>query len=220
MTVIPMFPLGSVLFPAMPLALRVFEERYLKMMGAILENDRPVFGVVLIERGSEVGGGDKRFDVGTLAQVLQVEAPDGPLQVMARGTDRFRVLEWLEDDPYPQARVEMLPALELSLETEALLPPYEAKVREVLKELSTEQAGTWPEDIELAEDINERLWQLVGIAPLGVLDQQDLLDLGTSASLLDAADAVLTAAWETYRDSRNLWSNDSDGLAGDEDSGR
>ena len=52
----PMFPLGSVLFPAMPLALRVFEERYLKMMGAILDQEPSEFGVVLIERGSEVGG--------------------------------------------------------------------------------------------------------------------------------------------------------------------
>ena len=58
MTLLPMFPLGSVLFPAMPLALRVFEERYLKLMGAILEDEPSEFGVVLIERGSEVGGGD------------------------------------------------------------------------------------------------------------------------------------------------------------------
>ena len=59
MPVIPMFPLGSVLFPAMPLALRVFEERYLKMMGALLDAEEPIFGVVLIERGSEVGGADR-----------------------------------------------------------------------------------------------------------------------------------------------------------------
>jgi len=96
---IPMFPLGSVLFPAMPLALRVFEERYLKMMGAILDNEPSEFGVVLIERGFEVGGGDKRFDVGTTARILQIEAPDGPLAVVARGGRRFRVSQWLEDDP-------------------------------------------------------------------------------------------------------------------------
>ncbi|MBT5730786.1 MAG: peptidase S16, partial [Microbacteriaceae bacterium] len=51
MPLLPMFPLGSVLFPAMPLALRVFEERYLKMMGAVLDNQPSEFGVVLIERG-------------------------------------------------------------------------------------------------------------------------------------------------------------------------
>jgi len=111
MTLLPMFPLGSVLFPAMPLALRVFEERYLKLMGAILEDEPSEFGVVLIERGSEVGGGDKRFDIGTTAQVLQIEAPEGPLQVIARGGRRFRVTRWLEEDAYPQAEVEFLDTL-------------------------------------------------------------------------------------------------------------
>ena len=54
---IPMFPLGSVLFPHMPLPLRLFEPRYLKMLGDLLEQPDPEFGVVLIERGHEVGVG-------------------------------------------------------------------------------------------------------------------------------------------------------------------
>ena len=53
----PMFPLGSVLFPYMPLRLRVFEERYLIMLAELLKNEDSRFGVVLIERGREVGGG-------------------------------------------------------------------------------------------------------------------------------------------------------------------
>jgi Lon protease-like protein len=58
-TDLPMFPLGSVLFPHMPLPLRVFEERYLVMLSRILADDPAEFGVVLIERGQEVGGGDR-----------------------------------------------------------------------------------------------------------------------------------------------------------------
>jgi uncharacterized protein len=111
MTVMPIFPLGSVLFPAMPLALRVFEERYLKMMGAILNEDVPQFGVVLIERGHEVGGGETPFHVGTLAEVLEIAAPDGPLAVVARGTSRFRIDEWVTDDPYPMAKISLLDPL-------------------------------------------------------------------------------------------------------------
>ena len=60
---IPMFPLGTVLLPAMPFALNVFEPRYLKMMGDLLETDAPEFGIVLIERGHEVGGGEQRSGV-------------------------------------------------------------------------------------------------------------------------------------------------------------
>ena len=135
MTLLPMFPLGSVLFPAMPLALRVFEERYLKLMGAILEDEPSEFGVVLIERGSEVGGGDKRFDIGTTAQVLQIEAPEGPLQVMARGGRRFRVTRWLEEDAYPQAEVEFLDTFDAGDVPGEELVITEQVVRETLEYL-------------------------------------------------------------------------------------
>ncbi|HEX5095168.1 MAG TPA: LON peptidase substrate-binding domain-containing protein, partial [Acidimicrobiia bacterium] len=57
-----MFPLGTVLFPHALLPLQVFEPRYRVMMRNLLDGERE-FGVVLIERGSEVGGGDVRFDV-------------------------------------------------------------------------------------------------------------------------------------------------------------
>ena len=71
MPVIPMFPLGSVLLPAMPLQLRIFEPRYLKLLGDLVASDKPEFGVVLIERGQEVGGGEKRMEIGTLASVSE-----------------------------------------------------------------------------------------------------------------------------------------------------
>ena len=57
----PMFPLGSVLFPYMPLRLRVFEERYLIMLADLLKTDQARFGVVLIERGHEVGAASSGF---------------------------------------------------------------------------------------------------------------------------------------------------------------
>ena len=65
-----MFPLGTVLFPHGVLPLHVFEPRYRTMTERCLADDA-TFGVVLIERGSEVGGHDERFDVGTAARILQ-----------------------------------------------------------------------------------------------------------------------------------------------------
>jgi Lon protease-like protein len=59
-TDIPMFPLGSVLFPAMPLGLRVFEPRYLQMLQDVMPDGPAEFGVVLIERGQEVSGRSRR----------------------------------------------------------------------------------------------------------------------------------------------------------------
>jgi Lon protease-like protein len=200
MTVLPMFPLGSVLFPAMPLALRVFEERYLKMMGQVLDQEQSRFGVVLIERGSEVGGGDKRFDVGTTAEVLQVEAPDGPLAVVARGGQRFRVIQWLEDDPYPQAEVEFLEEIDPLVRDPEQLPALETLVRETLTYLEGENLqASWPADIELAEDPVERAWQLAGISPLGPLDHQDLLECESLTHLVQATHSTMRDAVETFR---------------------
>jgi Lon protease-like protein len=72
MPVMPMFPLTTVLLPAMPLPLRIFEERYLKLLGDLLGQETPEFGVVLIARGPEVGGGEKRMDIGTIASVTNI----------------------------------------------------------------------------------------------------------------------------------------------------
>ena len=80
-----MFPLGSVLFPHMPLRLRVFEERYLVMLAELLKTDSARFGVVLIGRGPEVGGGEQRFGVGTVAEITQIGAQEGFVGLVAHG---------------------------------------------------------------------------------------------------------------------------------------
>ena len=101
----PMFPLGTVLFPYALLPLHVFEPRYRLMMRHVLEGDHE-FGVVLIERGNEVGGGDTRFDVATVARVVQAaELPDGRYVLATVGMRRVGVRRWLADDPYPRAEV-------------------------------------------------------------------------------------------------------------------
>ena len=69
---IPMFPLSLVLFPGQILPLHIFEDRYRTMVEEIIDKDRE-FGVVLIERGSEIGGGDTRKNVGTLAEIIETD---------------------------------------------------------------------------------------------------------------------------------------------------
>src|SRR5215207_6945639 len=107
----PMFPLGSVLFPAMPLPLRVFEQRYLTMLRDLLTAEPAEFGVVLIERGQEVGGGEHSFSLGTVARIAEVSPADDFIGVMAMGQDRVEVVEWLAEVPYPLAAVRRLPEL-------------------------------------------------------------------------------------------------------------
>ena len=72
-TATPMFPLESTLLPDEDLPLRIFEPRYSQLVADCLVGD-PVFGVVLIAAGREVGGGEDRYDVGTLARIVEHQA--------------------------------------------------------------------------------------------------------------------------------------------------
>lgn len=181
MSATPMFPLGSVLFPHTPLPLRVFEPRYLKMLGQLLDEDDPQFGVVLIERGHETGGGDQRAQTGTLARLVSVAAGADDLQIVAVGTERFTVDAWLEDDPYPRAELRLLPELEWHDALAPLRVEAEATVRRVLARVPE---ARWDADTELSDEPLAAAWQIAAIAPLGEYDQYTLLRSRTVGGLL------------------------------------
>ena len=195
-----MFPLGSVLFPHTPLALRIFEERYLVMLGRLLDDDDPQFGVVLIERGSEAGGGDQRFRIGTMARITNVMAGERDIHLIAVGGSRFEVAEWGAEEPYPTATVRELPTLVWDDALTPLRNEAERIVRRVLSRAAEYAEVQWDPDIELSDDPLESSWQLAAIAPLGQLDQFRLLRSTTVGGLLRelidltlAAEPVLTA---------------------------
>ena len=170
-----MFPLGSVLFPQGALPLHVFEPRYRRLIADCLAGGGE-FGVVLIDRGSEVGGGDHRVDIGTVAEITEVVGIEGGRSmVMARGSRRIRVGRWLPDDPYPRAVVADLPT-ELGPEDGRALGAAEAAVfrlRSLLSELGDVPA--LPHDLGLAGPDEEVGWALCQLAPLGPMDRQALL---------------------------------------------
>jgi uncharacterized protein len=105
-----MFPLERAMLPGEELPLRIFEPRYSALVADCLAMDDPAFGVVLIEAGREVGGGDSRNDVGTLAHITEVaDFGDGRYRLNCVMAERIRVLEWQPDNPYPRAAVEVWP---------------------------------------------------------------------------------------------------------------
>lgn len=171
-----MFPLGNVLFPRALLPLHVFEPRYLKMMEDIGPTGE--FGVTLIERGSEVGGGDTRFPLGTVAKRLHTtELGGGRLAIVALGTTRIRVEKWLDEDPYPRALVHTVPEQDSEECTEELIQRV-ATLRQRIYGLASE-AGVNVGDtsIELSAHPVAATWQLCTVSPVGVLDRQRLLAL-------------------------------------------
>ncbi|GAA1745623.1 LON peptidase substrate-binding domain-containing protein [Aeromicrobium alkaliterrae] len=181
----PMFPLARPLLPGMPLPLRLFEPRYLAMLEVVLTREPADFGVVLIERGTEAGGGETRFGTGTMARVAQI-AEDGDTYVLiAHGTHRFTVDQWLPDDPYPQAEVTPVPDLPWNDELDIALMAAEDAVRSDLLRAADLTDLDWAPDTPLAEDPVERSWQLAGISLMGELDQLSVLGSTSVGELLE-----------------------------------
>ncbi len=191
-----MFPLGSVLMPAMPLPLRLFEPRYLSMLDAVLDRETLDFGVVLIERGHEVGGGDARFGIGTMARVEQVQSGDGLAVLLARGSHRFTVDAWGPEDPWPAADVTPVDALTWHESDRSLLDSTERTVRQALAQASEFVETSWDATTELSDDPVDRAWQVAGIAPVGTMDQVDLLASTSIEQLLTTVGAHTQAALE------------------------
>ena len=206
----PMFPLGSVLLPAMPLPLRIFEERYLKLLGDLVASEKPEFGVVLIERGKEIGGGEKRMSIGTIASVTEIGTTQEFLGLESLGTQRFRVNAWLPDDPYPLADIDLLPDL---IWDDSLLPAkvhLETKVRQLLAFVSEFGNLQFGADIEFSEDPMEACWQLAGVLPVGPLDQIDLLSSQSADELISRTYEIVKTANETLTAMMNQQSNDGE----------
>jgi Lon protease-like protein len=190
-----MFPLGTVLFPYGVLPLHVFEPRYRVMVRECLREDHE-FGVVLIERGSEVGGGDVRFGVGTVARIVRAtELDDGRYALTAVGLRRLRVDEWLVDDPYPQANV--TPIDEADLAPDALerartaRDRVDAALRRVLAlwaEFEPRVAGV---EVELAPDPQQASFEAAALAPIGPLDAQRVLEATDTAGRFTILESLL-----------------------------
>jgi len=175
MTSMPMFPLGTVLLPGAVLPLHIFEDRYRQLIRTCLSGDVR-FGITLISQGSEVGGGESRTAVGVIARIVEaVEFDDGRWAAAVLGTDRFRVLRWTPDDPFPMAEIEYWPDEEGPMPSEARLDALTALSAEVTRMAIALGEPVWPSTDVLPTDPSGASHALVGSSPLGTADRHDLL---------------------------------------------
>ena len=194
-----MFPLGTVLFPHMVLPLHVFEPRYRALLEDVLEGDRD-FGVVLISRGHEVGGGDLRTDVGTVAHVVQAQDLDGERwMVIAVGTERIRIERWLPDDPYPRAEVVALEDGHGGPATTDALSQLEPRLRRVLALQAELGQDNVPATFEVAEDPEVACWQAAVLSPLTAFDAQRVLAVDDCGQRLTLVGELLADTEEALR---------------------
>lgn len=190
---IPLFPLGTVLFPGLVLPLHIFEERYRRLIGDLLEDpahgptgEPRRFGVVAIKLGHEVGDGAAREleTVGCTAEIQAVTShEDGRYDVVTAGDRRFRIDGIDRSRPYLQAEVTMLPD-EAGPQAELLVDHVSALFRGYCERLA--QGGA---DIALPDELPTdpvRLSFLVGAAMiLDHRDKQTLLEAENAAARLE-----------------------------------
>lgn len=190
-----MFPLGNPAVPYAGLPLHVFEDRYRELMDDVMAADRR-FGIVMIDRGSEVGGGDDRSDIGVIVEVADADQlDDGRWVLLAVGVGRVEVVEWLPDDPYPRAVVEEL-AETMSSDPVESADEIQGRVRRIAG-LLTELEEPAPEiTVELDADPAIASWQAVAVTPIGALDTQRLIEMDDTDRRIAATVDALAAAEE------------------------
>ena len=168
---VPLFPLNTVLFPGGPLPLRIFEARYVDMIGKCIRKDAQ-FGVLLIREGGEVGHATT-YDIGTLARVVDwYQGSDGLLGVTAQGEQRFRLItSHREPDGLNIGEIEVLAG-----EIELPLP-------ETYRPMATILAGILDDLGRLYEDLERRLddagWvtnRFIEILPIDLEEKQQCLE--------------------------------------------
>ncbi|XCI59543.1 ATP-dependent protease [Mycolicibacterium parafortuitum] len=196
-----MFPLEVATLPGEELPLRIFEPRYTALVRACLAGDEPVFGVVMIAAGREVGGGDTRSDVGVLARITQyTETGTGLYRLKCQLGERIRVLEWLPDDPYPRAVIEVWPDEPgPAVDVDAIRDIEERIVGLFERIAAARGAQVNARDIILGADASgdaaQWLYALTNRLPMGQADRYAILAAPTVAervtALSEAVDTII-----------------------------
>jgi Lon protease-like protein len=207
MGLLPVFPLGTVLFPGMPLPLHVFEERYRRLVHDLLAQPEPRrFGVIAIRQGREVGadGVKALHATGCLAGVRQVaELADGRFALMTVGGQRFRLGPLDRSRPYLRAELDLLAeeagdaraAAAAAGAVRAAFPAYLA----ALARHGSAPGGGWAGSGEgtvagaatLPEDPVELSYRVASAMVIDLPDRQALLDAPDAAARLAAERALL-----------------------------
>jgi uncharacterized protein len=174
-----LFPLKTVLFPGGLLPLRIFEARYLDMVGRCLKSEQK-FGVLMIVEGSEVGRA-QTASIGTLAEIIDWhQEADGLLGIVAAGRERFRLLETsLLDDGLYVGRIEVL-----AEPPRCALPQRHAHLAKLLKQVFARLGVQRRVD----EDYEDAAWvgyRLAEILPLSAEDKQASLEMEDPIARLD-----------------------------------
>ena len=196
---LPLFPLGTVLFPEGELSLRIFEPRYLSMIGERMKTGSP-FGVVLIRDGKEAGEPASFHRVGTLATIFDFDQlKDGTLGLTCRGSEKFQVLDYqTQSDNLITANVEVCRSQSLE-QSDIVLRKFNLVSDFLDKMLNREElAEYW---LNIGKEWNNPEWvsyQVAELLPLSADSRQLLLEMGTEERLLELENLLREEGQTTF----------------------
>jgi len=190
---LPIFCLGSVLFPGTSVSLHIFEDRYRAMMRHLLDkaDHERVFGIVAIREGYEVGESavQSAHRVGCEVLLTHVEEhEDGGYDVQARAARRVRLDAMVSSADFMWAQVEYLPELDgpdaedAATRAHAVFEAYRALLRTFSLDSTVVDVPTEPLPLSYA---------LAATAVLTLRDRQDLLEAPDAATRLRQFSRVL-----------------------------
>jgi uncharacterized protein len=201
---LPLFPLGAVLYPRMLLPLHIFEDRYRRLVRDLLDGPEPRrFGVIAIRKGRETGveGVQSLYEIGCTALLRQVEEhKDGRFDLVTVGTQRFRLLALDQSLPYLQGEIEILADEVVDRAGAApLVRAVQAAFRGYLDAL-TEWGGATVRVEELPDEPVMLSFLVAAAVVIDLPERQSLLDepdalrrLGSERALLSRETAMLRA---------------------------
>ncbi len=200
---VPLFPLGTVLFPQMVLPLYIFEQRYRQMISECVKNNSP-FGVILLQEGDEVqettsSEPAQPCAVGTLARITEVaRLDDGRMLITSVGTERFRLMEYRNDKPYMTGDIELWPDDGVD---EALLQPQVSQVQAAFQnylKVLMELAGKQVQGLDVPSEPDVRSYLVPTWLYIGMPEKQKLLELPGPAQRLQAELNILSGETEFF----------------------
>jgi len=184
--VLPILPLrGVVVFPGTAVPLTVGQPRSIKLVDEVVGGDKLVGLVAATNPELETPGPNDLYRVGTIATVHRLlRAPDGTIRLLVQGMDRFRLGEFIEEEPYLRARIELAPEqVEAGLEIDALARNARDQFQQI-----TQMIPSFPEElagsITSVEDPLQTAYTIANFQRMDLKDSQEILALDSVAEKL------------------------------------
>jgi len=184
--VLPILPLrGVVVYPQTAVPLTVGQPRSIRLVDEVVGADKLVGLVASKNPELEMPGPADLYNIGTIATVHRLlRAPDGTIRLLVQGMDRFRVAEFVEDEPYLKAKIELAPeVIEQGIEVDALARNARDQFQQI-----TEMIPSFPEElagsITSVEDPLQTAYTIANFQRMELKDSQEILEINSVAEKL------------------------------------